>query len=821
MGRFRSPSSAAYRQAPTPFPPAFPVVDAPIASAPPPRDARGAGPTAAQLDALGRESNGRFALSILALLLALIGARTWLRGKKIPSPGAAGASSEESGSSRLSTHDLLRLIFLASGAAALIYEVVWFHLLRLVIGASALSVGIVLASFMGGMFLGSLFFARSRFAPATPAARLCGAGDRHRAVRRCSCRCSCRRCASSTSGWSVRRARDCAARRSSPPCCCCLPRRLMGATLPAVARRYAHGPSRHVRAWPSLYAANTTGAVLGCLLSGFYLLAVWDVWVATAVAAALNFARWRLGSPFTGRTAPARPGPDEQWTLADGDVASRTGARAAGDESCGRSTWPSGLSGLTALGAQVIWTRLLTLLFGATVYAFAIILAVFLAGLGLGSACGRVPAAARPAPRPRAGLEPARAGAAPCCSAAESAGRACLPYASPPASTPLGALHGLHVLRAVAVILPAAVLWGMSFPLRAGCRRHPATATPGRSSGYVYASNTLGAIVGRPGGQLLGDPVVRDRGGPSRLWSWPAAVSAAALFRVHRAGPRRLGAGAAPRPHACRPPWALASGAVAAAFLPGLSTGVPGARPRTSGGWMRATSYPYVSEGAASTVAVHVAPDGYRNFHVSGRVEASNNPNDMRLQRLLGHLSALAHPHPESVLVVGLGAGVTAGALSLHPEVKRIVICEIEPRVVGAAKQFAPENYDVLKNPKRGGGVRRRPPLSGHHARDTSTSSPRTPSIPGCAATRSCSRASTTPIVRARLKPGGIATQWVPAVRDQRAGHPASRCQTFMDAFPERDGLELRRQRRGYDVVLLGAARRLAPGRLTQLRMTD
>src|SRR5258706_7084849 len=58
------------------------------------------------------------------------------------------------------TARLVRALFFASGAAALIYEVVWFHLLRLVIGASALSLGILLASFMGGMFVGSFFFAR-------------------------------------------------------------------------------------------------------------------------------------------------------------------------------------------------------------------------------------------------------------------------------------------------------------------------------------------------------------------------------------------------------------------------------------------------------------------------------------------------------------------------------------------------------------------------------------------------------------------------------------------------------------------------------------
>src|SRR5437867_3766996 len=74
---------------------------------------------------------------------------------------------------------------------------------------------------------------------------------------------------------------------------------------------------------------------------------------------------------------------------------------------------------------------------------------------------------------------------------------------------------------------------------------------------------------------------------------------------------------------------------------------------------------------------------------------------DMRLQRLLGHLSALVHPSPRSVLVVGLGAGVTAGSFVVHPEVGRIVICEIEPRVVGAAARFfADANHGVLSDPR-------------------------------------------------------------------------------------------------------------------------
>ena len=72
---------------------------------------------------------------------------------------------------------------------------------------------------------------------------------------------------------------------------------------------------------------------------------------------------------------------------------------------------------------------------------------------------------------------------------------------------------------------------------------------------------------------------------------------------------------------------------------------------------------------------------GVRNFHSAGKVQASNDPADMRLQRMLGHISALGVSDPKSVLVVACGAGVTAGSFVLHPTVERIVICEIEPLI--------------------------------------------------------------------------------------------------------------------------------------------
>src|SRR5438094_8520946 len=61
---------------------------------------------------------------------------------------------------------VLLVLFVGSGCAALIYEVVWFQLLQLSIGSSAVSLGVLLGIYMGGMCLGSLLLPR-HVSPAT------------------------------------------------------------------------------------------------------------------------------------------------------------------------------------------------------------------------------------------------------------------------------------------------------------------------------------------------------------------------------------------------------------------------------------------------------------------------------------------------------------------------------------------------------------------------------------------------------------------------------------------------------------------------------
>jgi spermidine synthase len=776
-------------------------------------------------------SNLRLALLACAAVLALFGARgisarSWFRAAtatatatgdgtdgSAPESGAGTGGTVPAPSSarppgRLSVHDGLRLAFVASGCAALIYEVVWFHLLRLVIGASALSVGIVLASFMGGMFLGSLFFGRF-VSPARNVLRVYAALEIGIGVFGLLMPLVLPAVRFIYVGLVGYGALGIVLRASIAAILLLPPTALMGATLPVVARRYPHG-RRGMSGLAALYAANTAGAVMGCLLSGFVLLAIWDVWVATATAAALNFvigafalrlARRANQDPGVGRgvadVPPAvvsAPGSAAASSLTE--IAGLSGGVQAVDSNAIYLT--IGLSGLTALGAQVVWTRLLTLLFGATVYAFSIILAVFLAGLGLGSGLAayllrRGQSAAR-------GLAFGQLALIPAVTLAGYLLAEVLPYGSPPESTPIRALHALHVLRALAVVLPGSILWGMSFPFALAAAA-PRRGDTGLSSGRVYAANTLGAIAGSLGVSFWLVPSF-GTGAAQQALVIAAAVSAAVAWRGLATGPSPAPVGLGRGPSRLIPPaWALALGALAAGALPNPST-VFLAHGRYIWWVDPRDQYPYVSEGAASTVAVHIGPDGYKNFHVSGRVESTNNPADLRLERMLGHLSALAHPKPQSVLVVGLGGGITAGALAAHPEVERLVICEIEPRVVGAARQFRRENYDVLSNPK----VEVLFDDARHFLATTSekfdiiTSDPIHPWVRGNSVLFSREYYA---VVKSKLKPGGIATQWVPLYE---TSEEAIRIQmkTFMDAFPDGSVWNSAANGKGYDVVLLG-----------------
>src|SRR5215813_9650812 len=196
---------------------------------------------------------------------------------------------------------ILVLLFAGSGCSALIYEIVWYQLLQLVIGSTAISLGVLLATFMGGLCLGSLWLPRiirarrqhplAVYAKVEFGIAICGI--------------------LALFGMPLVDGVYTAAVGHGLPamllralvCALCLipPTFLMGASLPAAARWIETTPEG-VSNMGFLYGSNTVGAVFGCLLAGFYLLRVHDMTVATLAAAAINVAVGLISFGVAART---------------------------------------------------------------------------------------------------------------------------------------------------------------------------------------------------------------------------------------------------------------------------------------------------------------------------------------------------------------------------------------------------------------------------------------------------------------------------------------------------------------------------------------
>jgi spermidine synthase len=211
----------------------------------------------------------------------------------------------------------------------------------------------------------------------------------------------------------------------------------------------------------------------------------------------------------------------------------------------------------------------------------------------------------------------------------------------------------------------------------------------------------------------------------------------------------------------------------------------------------------YLGEGLNGSIAVTLTTTGIRSFHSAGKVQASSDFQDMRLQRMLGHLSALVHGKPESVLVVACGAGVTAGSFVPHPETRRIVICDIEPlvpRVV--APMFARENFNVIADPRTQvvSDDGRHFIRTTHETFDVITSDPIDPWVKGCAALNTVEYYK---MCRDHLRPGGVMSLWVPLYESDRET-VRTLMASFFEVFPNATLWSNDNQGQGYDTVLLG-----------------
>jgi len=685
---------------------------------------------------------------------------------------------------------IMLLLFVGSGCAALIYEVVWFQLLQLVIGSSGVSLGVLLGTFMGGMCLGSFLLPRyidTKHHPLKVYAYLeLGIGLMGLLLL-----------------WGMPLVNSIYTTigagniffRSIVAAICLLPPTLlMGATLPAIARWVQTTPAGV--AWLGyFYGGNIGGAVLGSLLAGFYLLRVHDMAIATYAAVALNVTVALIGLALSTRApyAPPEASATDKPERAEGATAVYV---------------VIAMSGLTALAAQVVWTRLLSLLFGATSYTFSLILAVFLFGLGIGSSVGA--GIARNSSRPRVALGWTQMAL---CGALGWAGymlTSSLPFwpvnPSITSAMPQSVWYNfqLDIVRCLWVVLPGSILWGMSFPLALASVARPGQ-DPGRLVGGVYAANTVGAILGSLGAAIIITQWIGSQMGQSVL------IVISAIAALIMLAPAVAGDGAKRGMQ-----WAAMVALVIAVFGAGLIARnvppVPGllvAYGRYAATWFDLTKIIYVGEGLNAFVAVSETSSGVRNYHNAGKVQASSEPQDMRLQRMLGHFTHLIPNNPSEAIVIGCGAGVTAGAVSIGPGVKHMTIAEIEPLVpASVSKYFGRHNYNVVGD-ENGGPPNPKVTVHIDDARhfllttdkmfDAITSDPLDPWVKGAATLYTVEFFE---LVKKRLNPGGVVTLFVQLYESTPAA-VKSEIGTFMKVFPNSVVWGNTNNGVGYDLVLM------------------
>src|SRR4051812_28772563 len=688
----------------------------------------------------------------------------------------------------------LFLLFVGSGCAALIYEIVWFQLLQLVIGSSSISLGILLGTFMGGMCLGSLLLPRLISARRHPLL-VYGMLELAIGVFALWILVSMPLVGGVYTAWAGEGMGGVIFRAVVAGICLLPPTMLMGATLPAISRWVKATPDGV--AWLGFfYGGNIGGGVIGSLVAGFYLLRVFDVATATGVAVALNIAVF-LTAPFLARRTNYEA--DEPFAP--------TAVQPAG-------AWPVyvaiALSGTTALSAEVIWTRLLSLHFGATVYTFALILAVFLVGLGIGSTYGATLARDIVSPKRALGWCQLLLCAAIAWAAYELTES--LPYwpINPYiATTPWFTLQ-LDLVRCFWVVLPGAVLWGASFPLALA-----AVATTeqdaARLAGGVYAANTVGAIAGSLLTSFLLIPWI-GTSHAEQVVIIVSALSALIMLEPSFSGAAARPAGFQPPESGDKPGWnvaatvVLAVAMIAAGLLARSVHPLPGllvAYGRYAATRIGQADIIYVGEGLNASVAVSELSNGVRNYHNAGKVQASSEPQDMRLQRMLGHLTTLIPPQAKKVLVIGCGAGVTAGAVSVDPAVEHETIAEIEPLVPRVVSTyFAEHNFDVVRNPK----VHVRIDDARHFVEttrekfDAITSDPLDPWVKGAAMLYTVEFFQ---MAKDHLNDGGVVTLFV-QLYESNMEAVKSEIGTFLEVFPNGVVWGNTNEGKGYDLVLLG-----------------
>ena len=645
-------------------------------------------------------------------------------------------------------------LLILSGAAGLMYQVAWVRLLGLAFGVTVYAISTVLAAFMAGLAIGSLVGGQRADQTRHPL-RLYGLVELGVGAT------------ALLTPWAFSWLQDIYAALAQTPglastsrtvlafAVLLVPTGLMGATLPLAvrgARRLRGSSSSDARAIGLLYGLNTGGAIAGCLLSGFVLIGRLGLSETIAAAAACNvlagvgamlLSRRRLSEPALVR-APA-PGETPAPRL----------ARAA--------LWVFAISGGISLAYEVVWSRILAILFDSSIYGFVLMLATVLLGIAVGGALGGLWMGWRPTPL-LAGFSLAvleiGIGLAAVLTLVAFGGAYDLLLGL--RETVLGRLvrTDTRLMGALCVltVLPAALLMGATFPVAARLWAAGSSGL-GRRVGGIYGGNVAGAIVGSLLGGFVLVPLLGAHLSLLLLAGLNVLLGLALLRTLHWR--LWLAPGVA---------WLLIAWGATRPPLHAVVFAEHFPDQQLLAYW----------EGLENTVSVGRDADGVQTLFTNSRGQTNDAPDLVRYHRVMGHLAALlapsASPH---ALVVGLGAGATPGAIARHSG-SQVDVIELSEAVISAAPYFRLANQDVLLQPNvhlaiddgRNFLLRNRQPY------DVVTADVIHPYDAG--ATNLYSVEYFTLVARA-LRPDGIMVQWV---SPGSAYEHALIVRTFLQAFP-------------------------------------
>jgi spermidine synthase len=578
----------------------------------------------------------------------------------------------------------LTILFFASGACALVYQVMWLRMLALVFGVTVYAASTVLASFMAGLALGSYGAGRLAGRLRSP---LMAFGLVEIAVGLTAVATPLL-LEAATSAWIATQpslpssiAIITLARFAAALAVLIVPTTLMGATLPLVIESAFVRDRAIATRIGLLYAANTSGAIGGALVAGFYLVSHVGVADSLRWAAATNVLIGVLALALSYRQR-SRPGVAVAETL-DGPSAmrpaelSRLSQRAV--------LWTFAVSGFFSLAIEIVWFRMLVIFLRPTAYAFTIMLAAVLAGIAIGSAIA-TPLLRRRAPW-LAILTVTQLAIA--VTAVLSFNALVYLQAASTRAEPLLVALGFDpyfariVMAGVLAMLPTTLLLGFAFPIGLSLftahRRDHA-----RGVGAFYSLNVIGAIGGAVASGFLILPTLGSRGSLMALSALALASSAMLALTQWRTRPNFAG-------------FVLVAGPVAF-VMSALNAADPFAIADAE--LHRGERVLWREEGVQTTVAVHQrgGSQPMRILYLDGMHQSDDAPSTIFVHHRIGALPVLLHPNPRHALVVGLGGGATPGAVAQFPGVN-VDVVELSDAVVHGASFFSHINFNVLQRP--------------------------------------------------------------------------------------------------------------------------